>query len=266
VIHLLSDEGLAVLRGLAHRRALLAFDFDGTLAPIVAERAQARMRERTRALLRAAADLFPCAIISGRSRADLAARLAGVPAVELVGNHGAEREDVAPSPAARAQVRAWASALGEAADGGVEVEDKGLSVAVHYRRAAVPEEARRRIMRLVSLLPGARAFGGHCVVNVVPATAPTKADAVERFAGHHLPWPVLYVGDEETDEDAFGSRAVTHPVRVGRSERTAARYFLEDQAEIDTLLWSLVSERARAAGLGGGWQDLDPGRNVGGAG
>jgi trehalose 6-phosphate phosphatase len=265
VIHLLSGEGLAVLRGLARQRALLAFDFDGTLAPIVTERAQARMGERTRALLRAAADLFPCAIISGRSRADLAGRVDGI-RLELAGNHGAERDGAPPSPPARAQVRAWAGALRDGTCGeGVEVEDKGLSVAVHYRRAPSPEAARRRVLHLVSLLPGARAFGGHCVVNVVPASAPTKADAVERFAARYPPWPVLYVGDDETDEDAFAARVVTHPVRVGRPERTAARFFLEDQAEVDVVLWSLVSERARAAGLGGGWQDLDPGRNVGGA-
>jgi trehalose 6-phosphate phosphatase len=258
-MHLLSAEGKEVLRSLA-QRAVLAFDFDGTLAPIVDDPARARIGERTRALLAAAARLFPCAVISGRSRADLAARLAGIPGLELAGNHGAEAEGGSPPAALRAQVRAWAGALRDVAGcEGVQVEDKGYSIAVHYRRARSPDEARRRILGLAAALPGARVFGGHAVVNLAPRGAPTKADAIERFAAGFPPWPVLFVGDDETDEDAFRSAVVTHPVRVGRSDRTAARYHLADQGEVDGLVWCLVSERARATGLNETWQKLDPG-------
>jgi trehalose 6-phosphate phosphatase len=257
-MHLLSADGREVLRALA-QRALLAFDFDGTLAPIVDDPEQARLGRRTRALLVAAARLFPCAVVSGRSRADLATRLAGIPGLELVGNHGAEREAGAPPPFVRARVRAWAGALRDAAGcEGVTVEDKGYSVAVHYRRARSPVEARRRILTLAAALPGARVFGGHSVVNLAPADAPTKADAIERFASSYPPWPVLFVGDDVTDEDGFRSPVVTHPVRVGRPDLTAARYHLASQQEVDDLLWCLVSERARAAGLDGEWQELDP--------
>jgi trehalose 6-phosphate phosphatase len=265
VTHLLSAEGKEVLRSLAQHGAVVALDFDGTLAPIVEDPAQARIGERTRALLAAAAGLYPCAVISGRSRADLAARLAGIPGLDLAGNHGAERGDGSPPPAIRAQVRAWAGALRAVVGGdGVAVEDKGYSLAVHYRRARSPEQARRRILGLAAALPGARVFGGHAVVNLAPAGAPTKADAVERFASGFPAWPVLFVGDDETDEDAFGSPVVTHPVRVGPAERTAARYHLRTQAEVDVLLWCLVSERARASGLGGEWQKLDPALEHGG--
>jgi trehalose 6-phosphate phosphatase len=263
-MHLLSAEGREVLRTLA-QRALLAFDFDGTLAPIVEDPAEASLGPRTRALLAAAARLFPCAVVSGRSRSDLATRVAGIVGLELVGNHGAEREDGALPPFVRAQVRAWAGALRDVAGcEGVAVEDKGYSVAVHYRRARSPAEARRRILALAAALPGARVFGGHSVVNLAPAGAPTKADAIERFASRYPPWPVLFVGDDVTDEDGFRSPAVTHPVRVGRPDLTAARYHLASQREVDDLLWCLVSERARAAGLGGEWQKLDPALEHGG--
>lgn len=268
MIHVLSNkeyEGYEAIREVARARALLAFDFDGTLAPMVDDPADARVGDHTRALLRAAALLFPCAVISGRARADLAARLARVPLLAIVGNHGAERGTAPPPGDVRAQVQAWASALRAAVGGdGVVVEDKGFTVAVHYRMARDAAEARSRIVQLASVLPGARVFGGHAVVNLAPVGAATKADAMASLAAQFPPWPVLFVGDDDTDEDAFRSRVVSHPIRVGWSERSAARYYLENQAEVDRLLWMLVAERARVANLGEGWQELDPARNIGG--
>jgi trehalose-phosphatase len=155
--------------------------------------------------------------------------------------------------------------LREAVEGnGIEVEDKGFTVAVHFRRAVAPELARRRILHLASVMPGARVFGGHAVVNLAPIGTRTKADAIAAFAAQFPPGPLLFAGDDETDEDALRSPLVTHGIRVGRPERTAARYFLEAQADVDRLLWALVSEQARVAGLGDGWQGLDPSRNRGG--
>lgn len=267
MINLLSAEGLDVIRTAARERTLLAFDFDGTLAPIVERSADAQLGPQTRALLRAAAQLFPCAVISGRAREDLGRRLHQVPALMLAGNHGAEREPDPPPPIVRTRVRAWAAALGDALDeDGIEIEDKGFTLAVHYRRARNPEDVRRRILRLASLLPGARVFGGPAVVNLAPIGAPTKADAIDAFAARFPPAPLLFAGDDETDEDAFRCPLVTYPIRVGRSEDTAARYCLDGQQNIDRLLWALVSERVRASGLGDGWQALDPARKAGAAG
>jgi trehalose 6-phosphate phosphatase len=197
-------------------------------------------------------------------RADVLARLGNVRIHTVVGNHGAEWGRGAP-PGVTARVAAWAAALREAVDDeGVEIEEKGLSVAVHYRRARSPDAARRRILKLAALLPGARVFGGHAVVNLTPVGGPTKADALEGFSLQLSPAPLMYLGDDETDEDAFRSPVVTYGVRVGRSEASAARYHLEHQGEIDAVLWGLVSERVRLAGLGDEWLALDPARNAGG--
>jgi trehalose 6-phosphate phosphatase len=264
VIHFLSREGRDALHAIVRDRALLAFDFDGTLAPIVEDPRDAQMRDHTRALLRAASMLFPCAVVSGRARADVLARLGNARVPAVVGNHGAEWGDAAPR-LVRERVAAWAAALRETIDEeGVEIEDKGLTVAVHYRRARSPEAARRRIVQVAALLPGVRVFGGHAVVNLAPVGAPTKADAIEAFSLEFPPAPLAYFGDDETDEDAFRSHVVTYAVRIGPSETSAARYHLETQAEIDTLLWTLVSERARVAGAGDGWLELDPARIHGG--
>ena len=68
--HILAPENADVLAQLAWSHVLLAFDFDGTLAPIVEDRDRAAMRERTRGLLVRLCALYPCAVISGRSRGD----------------------------------------------------------------------------------------------------------------------------------------------------------------------------------------------------
>jgi Trehalose-phosphatase len=75
---------------LANGRTLLCFDFDGTLAPIVTDRNGARMRPRTARLFRDACLVFPCAVISGRSRDDVAPRLGDVAVRYVVGDHGAD--------------------------------------------------------------------------------------------------------------------------------------------------------------------------------
>jgi hypothetical protein len=66
--YLLSRASRAILARLAQQRTLCAFDFDGTLSPIVEHPAQAGMREQTRILLDRVAALYPCVIISCRPR------------------------------------------------------------------------------------------------------------------------------------------------------------------------------------------------------
>lgn len=248
MIPILSARGAEAIEGAARARALLVFDFDGTLAPIVADRDAARMRESTRALLGRVAVAYPTAIVSGRARSDVAARVAGTPLVAIVGNHGGEDADT-PDPRIRRRVGAWAAALRDALDelAGVEIEDKGLSLAVHYRRSDRPEEALRRIGVVACALPGARVTGGLAVVNVCPAEAPSKGTAIAALARRTGAAQVLFVGDDVTDEDAFLSPAVDVPVRVGPSDASAARWILERQEDVDALLGALLAARARVA-------------------
>jgi trehalose 6-phosphate phosphatase len=247
-----------VVDRIARERTLLAFDFDGTLAPIVERREDARMRPETRALLRATALLYPCAVVSGRARADVAARVADVPLVAVVGSHGAEAGFGPVDRALPDRVRGWAVALGAGLAGvpGVEIEDKRLSVAVHYRGAACRAEAEARILEAARRLRGVRTLVGHAVINVLAAGAPTKADAVRALClreGTRLP---VYVGDDRTDEEAFRSDAVGISIRVGEASGSSARYFVSDQGEVDDLLKRLVAARARQDGLGERWEGL----------
>lgn len=87
---MLAQSNLGVLAQLAWARVLLAFDFDGTLAPIVEDRDRARMRARTSRAFAKVCGLYPCAVISGRSQSDVAKRLAGATVKYVIGNHGLE--------------------------------------------------------------------------------------------------------------------------------------------------------------------------------
>lgn len=238
MIDILSRQGLAALDRLMTGRPLLAFDFDGTLAPLTPNREDAVMRRSTHALLRDAARRHPLAVISGRARADLIERLKGIPGVAAVGNHGAENGRPRFDRSLRRRVSAWGAALGSvlASTPGIEVEDKGLTLAVHYRGTRDPEAAQERIRSAAHAFPDARVTGGHSVVNVIPAELPTKGSALEKLAPGFGCDAVLFVGDDVTDEDAFESPCVDVGVRIGRDPASAARYYLEDQDRIDQLL------------------------------
>lgn len=255
---LLSPGEAGVVWDIARTRPVLAFDFDGTLAPIVEDRGAAALRPETRALLRAAALLYPCAVISGRKRADVAARLDGVPLVGVVGCHGAE-PGFGPLDRTLAQrVASWGGALEAALRGcdGVEIEDKRFGIAIHYRRARVWPAAERRALAAATSLAGATVFPGRAVVNVLPREAPTKGDAVAALCERLGARSAVYVGDDRTDEDAFRSDAVAVPIKIGVPARSAAAHWLPDQARVDDLLRALVRARVEQDGAGASWEGL----------
>lgn len=240
--YLLSKDSLPIIELLARERTLCAFDFDGTLASIVDDPERAAMRSRTRALMRRLASLYPCIVVSGRARADVLKKLHDVPVLRVIGNHGAETRETS---AGRAPVEQWKTALraGLSAIPGLWLEDKGLSLAVHYRLCADKAEVRRRILAQVHTLPRTRIFGGKLVVNVTADGAPNKGDALASERDRlRCNW-VLYVGDDDNDEDAFALDGNIVAVRVGRKLRSHARYYLRTQAEIDNLLDALIRLR-----------------------
>ena len=230
----------------ARSEVLLAFDFDGTLAPIVDDRSGARMRARTRELLERASRAYPCAVISGRGRDDVEGRLDGVPVRYVVGNHGLE-----PSPDMARFEREIAAIRPEveaalAGFPGVEVEDKRFSLSLHFRRARKKSDALDAIRRALAPFGGAiRAVPGKAVVSVVPMQAPHKGDALLRLGAEAGAPNAIFVGDDLTDEDVFGLGRPEQllSIRVGRSRSSAAGYYLRDQGEIDALLVRLLALR-----------------------
>ncbi len=240
--YLLSRASLPIVAQLAQERTLCAFDFDGTLSPIARHPEAARMRRRTHHLLRRMAALYPCIVVSGRNRADVLEKLSGAHVAAVLGNHGAESGSV---PAPRREVKRWQAALEPELDSipGTWIEKKTFSLAIHYRQAPRKAETRRRILSAAQKLKDARVFGGKQVVNVVGRQAPHKGDALAAERDRlQCNW-VLYFGDDENDEDAFALAGNIVPVRIGRKQRTHARYYLRTQTEIDELLELLVRLR-----------------------
>lgn len=235
-----------VLSLLARGRSLLAFDFDGTLAPLVRDREKAALRASTRALLARVSRLYPTAVISGRGRGDVTARLVGAGVKYVVGVHGIEvGGGAARSRHALDEARARLGVLVEATPG-LELEDKRYSVAVHYRRVRGPRAVPSAVFRvLASLSTPVRVVPGKWVLDVLPAGSPHKGDALLALRARERADLTLYVGDDVTDEDVFRLEQPGHlvSVRVGRMAQSAATHFLRDQAEIDGLLRRLASLR-----------------------
>jgi trehalose 6-phosphate phosphatase len=241
---ILSRSGRTALARFLAQRPLIALDFDGTLAPIVRRPESARLRAATRRALRAVCARHAVVVVSGRTHADVAARVEGLGVRSIVGNHGAE---LAPGHAAvRRRVAAWARLIAPllAHVDGVEVENKGLSLSVHTRRARDRRAARDAVGAALAALvarTSVRVLGGHEVTNVLQVGAPTKLDAVRALMRRHRRRCALFLGDDLTDEDVFGrADAMLWGVRVGRSRASAAPWYVRDQAEVDELLECLA--------------------------
>jgi trehalose 6-phosphate phosphatase len=246
VQNILAKQQALTLAAFASSNVLLGFDFDGTLAPIVARPATVRMRPLTRRLLTSIARRYPAVVISGRMRSDLVRRVGSVPVWHLAGNHGLEPWGQDYCDAAR--VQEWVRLLRRdlANFAGVDVEDKKYSVTVHYRHARNRRRVLDTLHRVVRSLSAARSIGGHFAVSIVPSGAPDKGDALDRARQLLVCDTAVYVGDDDTDEAVF-SRARQNTrllaIRVGRSRSSRARYYLDDQSHIDELLERLLALR-----------------------
>jgi trehalose 6-phosphate phosphatase len=241
---LLAPEALGALRRFARGSVLIALDFDGTLAPIVARPSAAKMRPPTAALLGKLVRLYPCAIITGRHREDVRQRLPPAPGLLVVGNHGLE---LWPGAAAfRAEADEWLQRLLPALEHlpGVQIEHKIYSLAIHYRRAVDKRAAKEHILSAAGKLEGARLVAGKQVLDVLPKTPITKGHALEWLCQSRGCERAIYVGDDRTDEDVFALPATrVFSVRVGRRQGSAARFYLAGQRAIDDLLRVLVEAR-----------------------
>jgi trehalose 6-phosphate phosphatase len=253
--NILARNQRSVLEELTSSNVLLAFDFDGTLAPIVSEPEGAALRVRTRQRLRALCELYPVIVISGRAQSDVQKRVAGAHVHAVVGNHGMEppgATDKAATPSSAMnryarQVKRWLVKLKRDLEPlrGVVIEDKTYSLSVHYRQSRQKRASRAAIMAAVAELSGARIVGGKLVVNVTPEGAPHKGIALQRERDRLRCDTAIYVGDDDTDEDVF---ALDHPgrllsIRVGKKASSSAPYCVPAQSSVDELLRVLIELR-----------------------
>ena len=246
MIPLISQEGRAALAELLGAGAVFGFDFDGTLAPICPLPDQVRMAPPVAAAFTELSARLPVALITGRSIADVSARLDGTPRW-VVGNHGVEGMpgvDAAMLAQHRATSRAWQAQL--AAGGplgeGMFVEDKTYTLCLHYRLAPDQEAARAQLeQRIAQLDPQPHIVTGKCVLNLLPQGSADKFIALERLAASFGGGRAFFIGDDDTDESVF-RRAPDNwvTVRVGSDKPSAARFVVPDQAAVLDVLALLL--------------------------
>jgi trehalose 6-phosphate phosphatase len=190
------EDRLALLRSEPGRAAVF-LDVDGTLAPIVVRPELAAVPEDARAEVRRLTGRYALvACVSGRTSED-AARLVGVDGVVYVGTHGLE---LAPEAAA------WRETLRPfAAEAWPWLEDKGLTVALHWREAPDEEDAERRLQAVAARAEaaGLEARWGRKVLELRPPVAADKGTAVRFLLEERGLQRALYAGDDTTDLDAF---------------------------------------------------------------
>jgi trehalose 6-phosphate phosphatase len=193
--------------------ALVACDYDGTLAPIVADPALARPEPgAVPALVRLAGLVGQVAVLTGRPAGE-AVRLGGldrVPGLVVLGLYGRQRwvggelTDPGP-PIGLAAAEVAARELVAGAGDGVRLELKGGSFAVHTRQAADPaaELARlREPLQTVAAAHGLVAEPGRFVLEL-RAPGSDKGTALAGLAGAAR--SVLFVGDDVGDLPAFAA-------------------------------------------------------------
>lgn len=196
-------------------RAVVAVDFDGTLAPIVTLPEDARPAAGALDALRAlTARVAAVAVVTGRPAGEVVAigGLDAVPGVRVLGHYGLEEwydgtlDSPDPLPAideARMRLRPMLAQ----APPGVHVEDKRHSLAVHTRPAADAAGALGRLRPALERLAeelGLEAVPGRMVLELRPAGV-DKGVAVRRLLEEATAGAVLYVGDDLGDLAAFGA-------------------------------------------------------------
>lgn len=243
-------------------RLVLLLDFDGTLAPIVERPELAAMPYATRDALDRLRALpgVEVAIVSGRGMADARER-AGVQGITYAGNHGMEIEGagverihpeaLAARPALDRVMERLAPALETIP--GAFVEDKGLTLSVHYRQTPEGEVPRVR-EALAAATDGRgevlRVTEGKMVLEVRPRVDWHKGRAVVFLLDQMRPpqgAPVLYLGDDRTDEDAFRALAESGRgegvvVADPQPEETAAHSWLRAPDEVGRL-FAVLADR-----------------------
>ena len=249
--YLLDPTHRAMLENWARGPTLFVFDFDGTLTPVETDPAQAQMPGDIARQLDALAQRAPVAVISGRTRADLLARLPA--SVQwVIGNHGSDglprgtngMEDQAQLCSAwhehlQSDTGLWHDAHG------ASIENKGRSLTLHYKDAQNPVLARSRLLaRAVRLAPPPRIVRNAATVDLLPPQAMSKADVIELLMRESDCEYAMIVGDDVSDEVLFQDAPESWlTVHVGACVHTDARYQLRNLDEVCALLFHLESMR-----------------------
>lgn len=234
------------------RRIALFLDFDGTLVPIQKNPAQCILSYKIKKQLELLRDSRNCylTILSGRSLSDIKLKV-GIKSIYYGGNHGLDISGpdlryTHPKAVITKEVidhiRQKLKKEIEDIDG-AWLEDKKFTFTLHFRDVSTEDIPRVKKCfynianeylekKLFSIIKGKK------VLEIIPDVSWDKGRAVlwilQRLKDKCLP---IYIGDDQTDEAAFKAlcmKGVT--IRVGKSKKTSATYYLKGYWEIPKLL------------------------------
>lgn len=246
------------------RRPAFFLDFDGTLAPIAAHPQAAHLSDAARTAVRVLAATAPVAIISGRDRADVEAKV-GLPDIVYAGSHGFDirvpgrhdigkpiADDVTPVlDGVEARLHARLDRVA-----GALVERKRFSIAAHYRNVADADahHVADAVAAVLAEEPQLKAKPGKKVFELMPAVEWDKGRAVlwllEKLGLDGDGIVPMFVGDDATDEDAFralAERGIGIVVANGDEDRTTLADFRLSDVEAVIELLSRLTVSARPA-------------------
>ncbi len=254
-----------IRKNIGKKFIMLCLDYDGTLTPIVDTPHRAILRKETRELLHRLSRIsnFKLVIISGRALRDVR-RMVNLDRITYIGNHGLEIEDKGSEfkeqtfSKLKTVIEKIKKILNERLREikGVFVEDKGLSLSLHYRLADRKDLTKIKntfdeVTQPYLTKNRIKISSGKKVFEVRPPLDWDKGKAVRwllkkqrSFLKREI-FPV-YIGDDLTDEDAFfilRDKGLT--VFVGRVQPSHAEYYLRDCEDVFRFLKVLNSQFKR---------------------
>ncbi len=251
------DRNTAFFQRLKAQRPVVFLDYDGTLTPIVSRPDLATLSDGMRGTVAALAARCPVAIVSGRDRIDVRS-LVQLDTVFYAGSHGFDISGPDGLEMQHEQGEAFLPLLDQAETllqqkldtiSGTFVERKKFSIAVHFRNVAPlhAEQIESAVDAILATQPQLRKGWGKKVFELQPRIDWHKGKAVRWLLdalGLNTPDALpLYIGDDVTDEDAFGALAESGiTIVVAETPRcSAARAVVQDTAQVQVFLQGLAA-------------------------
>jgi len=219
--------------------ALLGFDVDGVLAPIVEHADDSRLSPGVGKALAALAERTTVAILSGRSLESLERLFEFPSGLHVIGSHGIEIRGAGPlvldddEQHTFDQLEILGTRAAQVAGQGAWLEYKPASIVLHTRSADQEKAARavEALSNFARVITGAEVKTGQHVVELLARSA-SKGEALMALALRLERSPVVFLGDDLTDEDAFRMMGPSDiSVRIGPGD-TAARFRLNGPDEV----------------------------------
>lgn len=246
----------------AYTNVIVLFDYDGTLTPIVDIPEKAFLNNERRKILRELSKKkrFSIGIISGRALSDIKSRVS-IDNIIYAGNHGLEIEG--PSLAfihpltdeVKSTIRIINAVLNKTmgAIKGTIVEDKGLTLSVHYRQVKDDKKQNEvktvfeKVTGVANMLGKINITSGKKIYEVRPPINWHKGKAVELIIkdyqkGKQNPL-VIYAGDDLTDEDAFKALKKFEGISIyigAVNPESSADYYLKSPDELYKFIEKLL--------------------------